>query len=64
MMTKTWNIIPTTIKTILIKPPRILEKAFEIRVLKNPPTSNPFGYLHLYLRHGAKKDFSSDGREK
>ncbi len=35
--------IPEIIKKILIINPIILEKKFEINVLKNSPTWNPFG---------------------
>ena len=62
--TKIWKIIPTTIKTVLIIAPKILENVFEISVLKNSEIFIPLGYTHLYLRHGAKKDFNKIGREK
>ena len=42
-ITKTWDIIPKIIKTILIKQPKNLEKPFEISVLTNSPASNPLG---------------------
>jgi len=40
---KIWKKIPNIIKTILIRAPMILEKIFEIKVLKNSPISNPLG---------------------
>lgn len=42
------------IKAVRITAPSILETVFETRVLKNSTTSNPFGYLHLYLCQGEK----------
>ena len=42
-ITKIWNNIPKIIRIILIRAPIILEKIFEIKVLKNSPTSNPLG---------------------
>lgn len=64
MATKICRKAPKIIKTILIMAPKILENVLEIKVLKNSFKSNAFGYLHLYLLHGAKKVFKSRPTEK
>lgn len=61
---KIWNIIPAIIKTILTMAPKIREKKFEIRVLKNSSTFTMLGYFQLYLCHGEKSVFNKSGTEK
>ena len=58
------TIIPNIIITILNNKPKNLEKILEIKVPKNSPTSNPFGYLQLYLLQGEKRVFIKRGMEK
>lgn len=55
---------PDITKKDLTIAPTILEKILEIKVLKNSPTSNPLGYLHLYLLQGEKNVLSKRGTEK
>jgi len=62
--TKIWKKTPIIIRTILIETPKILETKFEIKALKNSTISKPFGYLQLYLRHGAKNVLSKSPIEK
>ncbi len=61
---KNCSTIPIIIKTSLNIVPIILEKTFEIKVLKNSPISKPLGYLHLYLLQGENMVLIKIGTEK
>ncbi len=51
-------------KTNRQRAPIMREKVFEIKTLKNSPTSNLCGYCQLYRCQGEKKVFSNRGMEK